>query len=72
MLDPKADLSVEPISETDLIGPHVVANFDIRQPAALELQQRLSAAQTDGSADAGRECIIIVAKSSRIIGRGPT
>src|SRR5262249_9443737 len=49
---PKADLSVEPISETDLIGPHIVSNFDIKQPAALKLQQRLSAAQTDGSADA--------------------
>jgi hypothetical protein len=49
---PKADLSVEPISETDLITSHIVSNFDIKQPAALELQQRLSAAQTDGSADA--------------------
>src|SRR5260370_18640303 len=47
---PNADLSVEPISETDLITPHIVAKFD--QPAAPELQQELSAAQTDGTADA--------------------
>jgi hypothetical protein len=49
---PRADLSVEPISETDLITPHIVANFDQEQPAALQLQQELSAAQTDGTADA--------------------
>jgi hypothetical protein len=48
---PEADLSVEPISEIDLITQHIVANFD-KEPAALELQQRLSVAQTGGSADA--------------------
>jgi hypothetical protein len=48
---PNADLSIEPISETDLIGPHVVAKFD-QQAAALELQREISTAQTDGTADA--------------------
>jgi len=48
---PNADLSIEPISETDLTGPHVVAKFD-QQAAALELQRELSTAQTDGTADA--------------------
>jgi hypothetical protein len=47
----KADLSVENISECDLVTPHILANFE-KQPAALELQQELSAAQADGTTDA--------------------
>jgi hypothetical protein len=48
---PKADLSVEPISEIDRIMREIVGNFG-EEPATLKLQERLSAAQADGSADA--------------------
>ena len=47
----KADLSVENISECDLATPHLLANFQ-NKPAASELQRELSAAQTNGTADA--------------------
>ena len=46
-----SELSVTNISECDLVGRHVVANFS-EQPAALELQQELSTAQKDGTIDA--------------------
>ena len=46
-----ADLTVEPISECDLVTPHILSNFE-KQPAAQQLQEELSAAQTNGTADA--------------------
>jgi hypothetical protein len=46
-----ADLFVVPISECDLVTPHIVSNFD-KQPAAQQLQAELSAAQTNGTTDA--------------------
>ena len=45
------ELSVTNISECDLVGQHIIANFS-EQPAALELQQELSTAQKDGTIDA--------------------
>jgi hypothetical protein len=46
-----ADLTVEPISESDLVTPHIVSNFD-KQTVAQQLQEELSAAKTNGTADA--------------------
>src|SRR5438067_12263583 len=48
-----AELTVQNISECHkhLLNLYVVANF-VDQPAALEVQQELSTAQTDGTADA--------------------
>jgi len=46
-----AELTVEPISECELIDYHILSRFD-NQPAALELQQDLSAAKANGTADA--------------------
>ena len=46
-----ADLTVEPISECDLVTPHILSNFD-KQPAAQQLLEELSAAQTNGTTDA--------------------
>ena len=46
-----SELSVTNISECDLVGLHVLANFS-EQPAALELQQELSTAKKDGTIDA--------------------
>lgn len=46
-----AELSVEPISESNLVSLHIASNFD-KQPAAQELQEKLSAAQTNGTTDA--------------------
>jgi hypothetical protein len=46
-----ADLTVEPISESDLVTSHIASNFD-KQPAAQQLQEELLAAQTNGAADA--------------------
>jgi hypothetical protein len=48
----KAELSVNNISECDLVTRHIVANFDRKQAVASELEQELSAAQTDGTKDA--------------------
>lgn len=46
-----SELSVKNISECDLVGQHLIANFS-EQPAALELQQELSTAKKDGTIDA--------------------
>jgi hypothetical protein len=48
-----AELTVQNISESykRLLDGYVLANFE-KQPAALELKQELSTAQTDGTADA--------------------
>ena len=35
-----ADLTVEPISECDLVTPHILSNFD-KQPAAQQLLEEL-------------------------------
>jgi hypothetical protein len=51
LFDLESELSIQNISECDLVTKHVVANFD-NQPAALELQQELSTAQAEGTADA--------------------
>jgi hypothetical protein len=48
----KAILTVEHISECDLRSRHVAANFDINHPAAIELEQNLSKAQTEDTTDA--------------------
>jgi hypothetical protein len=45
------ELTVQNISECHVHDRHILANFD-KQPAALELQQVLSAAKADGTADA--------------------
>jgi hypothetical protein len=45
-----AELTVEPISESNLISPHIVSNF--KHPVAQELEEELSQAQTNGAADA--------------------
>ena len=47
-----AELKVEHISESDLRSRHVASRFDIKHPAVLELEQNLSTAQTEGTADA--------------------
>jgi hypothetical protein len=46
-----AEISVKPISECDLISLHIISNFD-KQPAARQLEEELSAAQTNGTTDA--------------------
>ena len=46
-----ANLTVEPISECDLVSSHIVSNFD-KEPVAQQLEEELSAAKTDGTADA--------------------
>jgi len=46
-----ANLTVEPISECDLVTSHIASNFD-KQSAAQQLEEELSAAQTNGTADA--------------------
>ena len=51
MGDYNADLTVEPISECNLVTPHILSNFD-KHPVAQQLQEELLAAQTNGTADA--------------------